>query len=150
PAPTAQSFPHAPCRCDPHQERQTGSCSPHFRRAPNRVLNARFSPSKVRFKDTSFGTSGPKLCPFGIDVSFARAIQRRDRAVQSEGGRAEGPMTRRDAQLDVMTIGRASVGLYGQQIGSRLEDIGTFTMAVGGCPANIAVGTARLGLKSAL
>ena len=59
-------------------------------------------------------------------------------------------MTARDAQLDVITIGRASVDLYGQQIGSRLEDIGTFTKAVGGCPANIAVGTARLGLKSAL
>ncbi len=52
--------------------------------------------------------------------------------------------------LDVITIGRASVDLYGQQIGSRLEDIGTFTKAVGGCPANIAVGTARLGLRSAL
>jgi 5-dehydro-2-deoxygluconokinase len=56
----------------------------------------------------------------------------------------------RDAQLDVITIGRASVDLYGQQIGTRLEDIGTFTKAVGGCPTNIAVGTARLGLKSAL
>lgn len=52
--------------------------------------------------------------------------------------------------LDVVTIGRSSVDLYGQQIGSRLEDIGTFTKAVGGCPANIAVGTARLGLKSGL
>lgn len=52
--------------------------------------------------------------------------------------------------LDVITVGRASVDLYGQQIGSRLEDVATFTKAVGGCPANIAVGTARLGLKSAL
>ena len=52
--------------------------------------------------------------------------------------------------LDVITIGRASVDLYGQQIGSRLEDIASFAKSVGGCPANIAVGTARLGLKSAL
>lgn len=52
--------------------------------------------------------------------------------------------------LDVITIGRSSVDLYGQQIGSRLEDIGSFAKSVGGCPANIAVGTARLGLKSAL
>ena len=52
--------------------------------------------------------------------------------------------------LDVITIGRASVDLYGQQIGSRLEDIGSFAKSVGGCPTNIAVGTARLGLKSAL
>jgi len=52
--------------------------------------------------------------------------------------------------LDVITIGRASVDLYGQQIGSRLEDIASFSKSVGGCPANIAIGTARLGLKSAL
>ncbi|MQT12221.1 bifunctional 5-dehydro-2-deoxygluconokinase/5-dehydro-2-deoxyphosphogluconate aldolase [Segnochrobactrum spirostomi] len=52
--------------------------------------------------------------------------------------------------LDVVTIGRSSVDLYGQQIGSRLEDITSFAKSVGGCPANIAVGTARLGLKSAL
>jgi 5-dehydro-2-deoxygluconokinase len=52
--------------------------------------------------------------------------------------------------LDVITIGRASVDLYGQQIGSRLEDITSFAKSVGGCPANIAIGTARLGLKSAL
>jgi 5-dehydro-2-deoxygluconokinase len=52
--------------------------------------------------------------------------------------------------LDVITIGRASVDLYGQQIGSRLEDVGSFAKSVGGCPANIAIGTARLGLRSAL
>lgn len=54
------------------------------------------------------------------------------------------------AKLDVITIGRASVDLYGQQIGTRLEDIGSFAKSVGGCPCNIAVGTARLGLRSAL
>ena len=52
--------------------------------------------------------------------------------------------------LDVITIGRASVDLYGQQIGTRLEDVGSFAKSVGGCPTNIAVGTARLGLRSAL
>jgi 5-dehydro-2-deoxygluconokinase len=52
--------------------------------------------------------------------------------------------------LDLITIGRCSLDLYGQQIGGRLEDMGSFSKAVGGCPANIAVGTARLGLKSAL
>ena len=50
--------------------------------------------------------------------------------------------------LDVITIGRSSVDLYGQQVGGRLEDMATFSKAVGGCPANIAIGTARLGLKS--
>ena len=52
--------------------------------------------------------------------------------------------------LDLITIGRCSLDLYGQQIGGRLEDMGSFSKAIGGCPANIAVGTARLGLKSAL
>ena len=53
-------------------------------------------------------------------------------------------------QLDLITIGRVSVDLYGQQIGSRLEDVSTFAKAIGGCPANVAIGVARLGLRSAL
>ena len=52
--------------------------------------------------------------------------------------------------LDVITIGRSSVDLYGQQIGGRLEDMATFKKAVGGSPTNIAVGCARLGLKAGL
>ena len=51
------------------------------------------------------------------------------------------------ATLDLITIGRASVDLYGQQIGSRLEDIASFAKSVGGCAANIAIGASRLGLK---
>jgi 5-dehydro-2-deoxygluconokinase len=53
-------------------------------------------------------------------------------------------------RLDVITIGRSSVDLYGEQVGGRLEDMATFSKAVGGCPTNIAIGTARLGLKSGL
>jgi 5-dehydro-2-deoxygluconokinase len=53
-------------------------------------------------------------------------------------------------QLDIITMGRCSVDLYGQQIGSRLEDIASFAKSVGGSPSNIAIGTARLGLKSGL
>src|SRR5215211_3016006 len=52
--------------------------------------------------------------------------------------------------LDVITIGRSSVDLYGQQVGGALEDMASFSKAVGGCPSNIAIGTARLGLKSGL
>lgn len=52
--------------------------------------------------------------------------------------------------LDVITIGRSSVDLYGQQVGGRLEDMGSFSKAVGGCPTNIAIGGARLGLKTAV
>lgn len=52
--------------------------------------------------------------------------------------------------LDVITIGRSSVDLYGAQIGGRLEDMGSFDKYIGGSPTNIACGTARLGLKSAV
>lgn len=52
--------------------------------------------------------------------------------------------------LDVITIGRAGVDLYGAQIGGRLEDMGSFEKYIGGSPTNIACGGARLGLKTAL
>ncbi|MBV1705012.1 MAG: 5-dehydro-2-deoxygluconokinase, partial [Hyphomicrobiales bacterium] len=52
--------------------------------------------------------------------------------------------------LDVICIGRSSVDLYGQQVGGRLEDMASFSKAVGGCPTNIAIGGARLGLKTGL
>ena len=53
-------------------------------------------------------------------------------------------------KLDVITIGRAGVDLYGAQIGGRLEDMGSFEKYIGGSPTNMACGTARLGLKSGL
>lgn len=52
--------------------------------------------------------------------------------------------------IDVITIGRSSVDLYGAQVGGRLEDMRSFSKYVGGSPTNMAVGAARLGLKSAL
>lgn len=55
-----------------------------------------------------------------------------------------------ERELDVISIGRSSVDLYGEQVGGRLEDMQSFAKYVGGCPTNIAVGTSRLGLRSAL
>ena len=52
--------------------------------------------------------------------------------------------------LDIITIGRSSVDLYAEQIGGPLEDVQSFAKYVGGCPTNIAIGTARLGLRSAV
>lgn len=52
--------------------------------------------------------------------------------------------------LDVITLGRSSVDLYGAQIGSRLEDMASFNKYIGGSPTNIACGAARLGLRSGL
>jgi 5-dehydro-2-deoxygluconokinase len=52
--------------------------------------------------------------------------------------------------IDVITIGRSSVDLYGEQVGGRLEDMASFAKYIGGSPTNIAAGSARLGLRSAL
>jgi 5-dehydro-2-deoxygluconokinase len=42
------------------------------------------------------------------------------------------------------------VDLYAEQDGSKLEDVQSFRKYVGGSATNIAVGTARLGVKSAM
>ncbi|NGX58090.1 MAG: 5-dehydro-2-deoxygluconokinase [Chlamydiae bacterium] len=52
-----------------------------------------------------------------------------------------------DRELDLLCMGRAAVDLYSQQIGATLENATTFAKYVGGCPANIAIGSSRLGLK---
>ena len=52
--------------------------------------------------------------------------------------------------LDVISIGRSSVDLYGGQVGGRLEDMRSFRKYIGGSPTNAAAGAARLGLKAAV
>ena len=49
-------------------------------------------------------------------------------------------------RLDLITLGRSGVDLYGQQVGGRLEDMASFAKYVGGSPTNTAIGAARLGL----
>ena len=56
----------------------------------------------------------------------------------------------KNLNLDVITIGRSSVDLYGNQVGGRLEDMSSFAKYLGGSPTNTAVGVSRLGLKSAV
>lgn len=53
-------------------------------------------------------------------------------------------------KLDVICMGRIAVDLYGQQIGSRLEDMTSFAKYLGGSSGNVAYGTARQGLKSSM
>jgi len=55
-----------------------------------------------------------------------------------------------DKNLDLICLGRAAVDIYAEQIGSRLEDVSSFAKYLGGSSGNIAYGTARLGLKSAM
>jgi len=55
----------------------------------------------------------------------------------------------RDARaLDVICLGRAGVDLYAQQADTDLREVTSFAKHVGGCAANIAVGCARLGLRT--
>ena len=56
----------------------------------------------------------------------------------------------RDHALDLVCIGRTSVDLYAEQEGAKLEDVQSFRKYVGGSATNIAVGTARLGVRSAM
>src|SRR6185312_2825631 len=51
--------------------------------------------------------------------------------------------------FDLISMGRTIVDVYGNQVGCGLEETSSFSRYVGGCPANIAIGTARLGLRVA-
>jgi len=53
-------------------------------------------------------------------------------------------------KFDIICMGRAAVDLYSDDIGVALEDVSRFSKYLGGCPANIAVGCARLGLRTAM
>ncbi|NIC07769.1 bifunctional 5-dehydro-2-deoxygluconokinase/5-dehydro-2-deoxyphosphogluconate aldolase [Billgrantia bachuensis] len=55
-----------------------------------------------------------------------------------------------DRPLDLICLGRVAVDLYAQQLGSRLEDVTSFAKYLGGSSGNVAYGTARLGLRSAM
>lgn len=55
-----------------------------------------------------------------------------------------------ERRLDLITLGRAGVDLYGEQIGGRLEDMASFAKYVGGSPTNTAIGASRLGLDAGL
>ena len=52
--------------------------------------------------------------------------------------------------LDLICLGRVAVDLYAQQIGSRLEDVATFSKYLGGSSGNVAYGTAVQGVKSSM
>lgn len=51
---------------------------------------------------------------------------------------------------DIFSMGRSSIDLYSNDIGTPFPDITSFGAFVGGCPTNISVGTRRLGLRSAV
>ncbi len=59
-------------------------------------------------------------------------------------------MTHRERELELVCMGRTSVDLYGEQVGAKLEDTQSFRKYVGGSATNVAVGSARLGVKTAM
>lgn len=59
-------------------------------------------------------------------------------------------MAATEQQLELITIGRSCIDLYGEQVGGRLEDMTSFAKYIGGSPTNTAVGASRLGLRSGL
>ena len=99
-------------------------------------------------RDVQTGTAPPTT---GHDGLMALALA--DAALNSVERRARSsgsPRCCHERALDLITIGRSSVDLYGAQIGGRLEDMRSFEKYIGGSPTNIACGTARLGLRSAV
>jgi len=59
-------------------------------------------------------------------------------------------MAATERQLELITLGRSCIDLYGEQVGGRLEDMSSFAKYIGGSPTNTAVGASRLGLRSGL
>jgi len=55
-----------------------------------------------------------------------------------------------EPEFDLITMGRSSIDLYSNDIGSPFVQIKSFAAYVGGSSTNIAVGAQRLGLKTAL
>ncbi len=54
------------------------------------------------------------------------------------------------SRFDLVSVGRASMDLYSQDIGAPFEEITGFDTMVGGSPANIAIGVSRLGMSAVL
>ena len=52
-----------------------------------------------------------------------------------------------ERRFDLICLGRLAVDLYGEQLGTRLEDVRSFAKYLGGSSANIACGSSRLGLR---
>ncbi|MEP7289742.1 MAG: 5-dehydro-2-deoxygluconokinase [Chloroflexota bacterium] len=52
--------------------------------------------------------------------------------------------------FDILSVGRLAGDLYATQVGVPLSAVKQFNLYVGGCPANVAVGARRLGLRTAM
>ena len=57
---------------------------------------------------------------------------------------------RQNVKYDLISMGRACIDFYANEIGVPFPEVKSFAAYVGGCPANVAVGTRRLGLRVAM
>lgn len=55
-----------------------------------------------------------------------------------------------EKSIEIITEGRAGIDLNTTALNTKFADVKSFEKSVGGSPANIIQGTARLGLKSDL
>ena len=55
-----------------------------------------------------------------------------------------------DYQYDLLSVGRACLDLYADEVGVPFPEVEHFSAYVGGCPANVAVSARRLGLRVAM
>ncbi len=70
---------------------------------------------------------------------------------ESAASTANGTMpTSASRRYDVLAMGRSCIDLYAHQTGVPITGVKSFDAYVGGCPTNVAVGSSRLGLRSAL
>jgi 5-dehydro-2-deoxygluconokinase len=51
---------------------------------------------------------------------------------------------------DVLAMGRSCIDLYAHQTGRPITEVTSYDAYIGGCPCNVAVGSSRLGLRTAL
>ena len=59
-------------------------------------------------------------------------------------------MDKNSRTFDSLHMGRSSIDLYSNDVGSPFDQISSFAAYVGGSPTNISVGGKRLGLNTAL
>jgi 5-dehydro-2-deoxygluconokinase len=59
-------------------------------------------------------------------------------------------MSNHERPYDLISMGRACLDLYANEIGVPFAEVKNFAAYVGGCPANVVVGTQRLGLRTAM
>lgn len=55
-----------------------------------------------------------------------------------------------DKRFDLIAVGRACIDLNATEYNRPMEETMTFSKYVGGSPANIAIGSSKLGLKTGL